>query len=222
MTKPIALKPITLMLSLLVVSSTTQANVAFKPLSQSCEEALALSALPVHLRERANVYVLQTGQFKQTIHSEGGFHCLVERNHPEAIIPQCVTPSGADTILPGLKFRTLKTQAGMSPKAVRQAFQQAAADGRLKTPSKPGINYMMSAFNHIYLDDSQAFRDVPAHVMFFAPNISNEDIGGSAKLAMQNTGFPFVGQPGIHGYMISMVEQAADSAEVLTACQGQL
>ncbi len=215
-------KPIPMILTLLALGSCAQAKVTFKPLSQGCEEALALSALPVHLRPQANVHVLQAGQFQQTIHSAGGFHCLVERNHPDAIIPQCVTPSGAQTILPGLKFRTLKTLSGMSPKDVQQAFKQAAEGGQFKAPTKPGINYMMSAFNHIYLEDSQSFRDVPAHVMFFAPNISNEDIGGSAKLAMQNTGYPFVGQAGIHGYMISMVEQAADSAQVVTACEGQL
>lgn len=204
---------------------TTQAKpIPFKPLTQACEEALALSALPVHLRDKANVHVLQldNGQFKQTIQSEGGFNCLVERNHAHAIVPQCVTPSGTDSILPGLKFRTQLTWSGHSPAEVNAQFDQAASAGKLVPPTQPGINYMMSAHNRIYIEARDNFSQVPAHVMIFAPNIDNDDVGGSQPLAMQNTGYPFVGQSGIHGYLISMVDQASDSADVLKSCEGQL
>lgn len=205
-----------------MMSLPAMSGVEFKSFSQNCEEALALSALPKKLRSQASVHVLKSEGFIKTIHSEGGYNCLVERNHAESIIPQCVTPSGSDNIFPALKFRTLKTRQGHTADEINQMFEEAVLTKKFVVPDQPGINYMMSAFNHIYVEKRQSFRDVGPHIMVFAPHVTDEDIGGSIHMAMKNKGYPFVGQSGAHGYIISMVEHASDSQQVLSACDGQL
>ncbi|TQV88344.1 hypothetical protein [Aliikangiella coralliicola] len=214
--------PFRLLLSLFTLSLpyAAQAMDSFIRLTQSCEEALALSALPKHLRDSANVYVLKKGKFAKTITSNGGYNCLVERNHAKAIIPQCVTPNGSKEILPTLKMRTELIYQGKSAEGVKKLLEEKLAKGEIKQPEGHGINYMMSNYNRIFNNDK--LRQIPAHVMFFAPGVENEDIGGSMQLAMKNSGFPFITQPGVHRYMVTMVEHASDSSHVEAACSGQL
>ncbi|MEM7282183.1 MAG: hypothetical protein AAF438_11200 [Pseudomonadota bacterium] len=194
----------------------------FRALSQACEEALALSAMPEALRQNANVYVWQDADFKKTVSSDGGFHCLVERNHNKAIIPQCVSPSGKDSILQGLMFRTKQAAKGLPPNKMQEKLKAAFASGKLIAPKEPGINYMMSAYNYIYVQNSDSFRQVPPHNMFFAPNTTNEMIGGSWELATGNKGYPFVIESGPHGYMITFTEQAAEIHGVVEHCEGEI
>ncbi|MEO0425249.1 MAG: hypothetical protein AAF184_23130, partial [Pseudomonadota bacterium] len=65
----------------------TQSAERLTPLPRACEEALALSALPLRLREQASVYALTDQGFELTRRSDGPFTCIVERNHARSIIP---------------------------------------------------------------------------------------------------------------------------------------
>lgn len=193
----------------------------FKKINQACEEALALSAIPAELRERANVYVWQDGRFERTISSSGGIHCLVERNHPDAIIPQCVTAAGEDTVLPGLMFRTGKAAAGHTPDEVAAMLKAQFDAGTLSAPSKPGINYMLSAFNRIYVSQADRIVHVAPHTMTFAPGATDESIGGIPALAQSRPGYPMVLESGPHGYIVSFTRHTAEPDDVLAACKGQ-
>ena len=55
---------------LIVATSAAAAEVEMIALDQACEEALALSALPATMRERANVYVWQEDAYVKTISSD--------------------------------------------------------------------------------------------------------------------------------------------------------
>jgi len=59
--------------------------------------------------------------------------------------------------------------------------------------------------------DSVVTLNIP-HVMYYAPNVSNEDIGGGKPGSM----YPFVIMPGPHGYFIQLLgltERAAINKE---------
>ncbi len=192
-------------------------------LSAACEEALALSALPARLREEASVYRLVDGRFKLGRKGSGPFTCIVARNHPDSLIPQCVDAAGADTIIPGIIQKTDWALRGVAPAEALKRFEAMAEAGTMRPPARAGINYMMSAYNVIWNDRQQQFMRVGPHVMYYAPNVTNEDIGGSMQVAMQeNRGTPMVLQPGIHGYMASFVEHASDSSQVHGACRAEL
>lgn len=202
--------------------SAAAGAVDFKPLSQSCEESLALSALPAALRERANVYVWKNGDFEKTISSDGGFHCVVQRNHADAIIPECVTSTGEDSILQGIFEQTRMTAMGMSPQEVADRSAKMVEKGEIGSPTEPGVNYMMSAYNKIYSAEQDTFLRIGPHTMFFAPGASSEVVGGSFAMAQENHGFPFVAEAGAHSYIMTFTDQSSESGDVEKNCSGQL
>ncbi|MEM9057044.1 MAG: hypothetical protein AAGD86_06185 [Pseudomonadota bacterium] len=205
------------------VATAVAQDVDRTALSPACEEALALSALPARLRGDASIYRLVDGRFSLSHEGTGPFTCIVARNHPEALIPQCVDAAGVDTILPGIIQKSAWALDGMAPATAKERFEAMAAAGTIRAPARAGINYMMSAYNLIWNAGQQRFMHVGPHVMYYAPNVTDADIGGSMRVAMQeNRGTPMVLQPGIHGYMASFVEHASDSSQVHDACGAEL
>ena len=99
--------------------------------------------------------------------------------------------------------------------------------GADETPNdRASVSYMVSPILRTYVnpDESDSVRtaNVP-HVMYYAPYVSNEDIGGKppsiqyAGYQMKVGGFyPFVLMPGPYGYMIhflDLTERAAINKE---------
>jgi len=196
-------------------------NVNFLP--AACEEALALSALPKRLRDNASAYVLTPSGYELTRKRNGPFTCIVARNHEDALIPQCPDAAGAESIVPGIMLKSKWSLDGVAAQERETRFRKAAADGGLEPPSRPGISYMMSNFNYVWNAQAGSLIRVPPHVMFYAPGLTNDDIGGSFEEGTQkNRGVPFIIEEGIHGYMISFVEHASDSKDVLAACDDHL
>jgi hypothetical protein len=58
--------------------------------------------------------------------------------------------------------------------------------------------------------------------MYYAPGVSNAEVGGSLKSMTENIGTPFILDEGPHGYMIVYTEHRADPNEVADTCKGQL
>ncbi len=192
-------------------------------LTQACEEALALSALPDRLRESASAWTLTEDGYRKTRSGSGNFTCIVARNHPASLIPQCVDAAGADVIIPGIIAKSNWALAGISAADQKKRFAELVQEGRLKAAPRPGLSYMVSDYNYAYSAPRAAMFKIPPHVMFYAPHLSNDDIGGSMQEGMgTNRGMPFIVEQGIHGYMTSMVEHASDSSAVRAACEGQV
>ena len=206
----------------LLAGLTGTAAADFAPLSQACEEALALSALPADLRDKADVYVWRDGEFARTIDNGGGFHCLVERNHPDAIIPECVTASGKDTIFAGLVYKTKLAAQGLSAEEQDAKLNESFANGELQAPPGPGINYMMSAYNYIYIASRDEIRTIPPHTMFFAPEVTADVVGASFEAAVRNPGSPFITASSPHGYMITFTAESSEREQVRQACNGEI
>ena len=205
-----------------VLAASNVAAAEFRALTESCEEALALSALPVELRPRASVYVWRGDQFEKTIDSDGGFHCIVQRNHPDSIIPECVTASGEDSILKGIFVQTKMAADGMSAAEIAEQAAVMVESGEIPGPEEPGVNYMMSAYNQIYNPAAESIVNVGPHTMFFAPNATNAAIGGSFPMSQETKGFPFVVEAGTHSYIVTFTDKAADTGDVQRQCAGQI
>ena len=194
----------------------------FQPLTESCEEALALSALPAELRSRADVYVWKGDDFVKTISAGGDFHCLVQRNHDEAIIPECVTATGEGSILQGIIAQTKMHAKGLGAEEVAARAEKMIEAGEIAAPEEAGVNYMMSAYNRIYSPGNDTMLHIGPHAMFFAPGATNEVVGGSFQMAQQNRGFPFVAEAGAHSYIVTFTQTASDSSAVEAHCGGQI
>ena len=95
-----------------------------------------------------------------------------------------------------------------------------------KAPERTGVSYTLSPILRTYVNpeesDDVRTANLP-HVMYYAPYVSNEDIGGTPPsiqfdgYRMKVRGFyPFVIMPGPYGYMIQfldLTERAAINKE---------
>ena len=207
---------------LCTISFSPASGQSLKPITELCEIAVALSALPSQLRADASVYALVDGDYREVRTGSGPFTCIVERNHPAALIPQCMDEAGREAVLPALIFKSKRILEGASVEEVEAEFERKAEQGEFRPPARPGVSYMISDFNYIYIGRTNQIMKVRPHVMFYGPNLTNRDIGGSFQAAMENRGLPFVIGLSIHRNIISHVDKASDSAEVAAACKGQL
>jgi len=191
-------------------------------LSTQCEIALARSAAPARLRADASVYGLKDGVYEKLVDGGGPLTCVTERNHRDALIPQCMDRGGVDSVLPAIIARSLMSVHGASFAEIKTDSDRRLREGEFAPLPGAGISYMMSAYNYIFVESANEVRKVAPHVMFYAPNLGNGDIGGSFESMSNNIGTPFILNPGIHGYMVVYTQYAADPDEVALACKGQL
>lgn len=151
-----------------------------EPLSRADETAVALEACPSVLREQAGVYVLTGEGYELARPSGNGFHAVVERSQPDAFEPQCLDAEGSRTTLQEILLRGELQMSGRSTEEIRAELGAAWREGRLQAPGRPGINYMLSERNRVPISPDQVISYQP-HVMFYAPYLTDADIGGDPR-----------------------------------------
>jgi hypothetical protein len=162
------------------------------------EIALALSSCPTALADKAGVYVLEPSGYAKVRESQNGFTAIVQHSVPGAQEPQCMDAEGTRVILPRmLKVAEWRAQ-GKSPDEIRRLVGEAFAKGVFQPPSRVGIDYMLSTEN-VVPDDRGVIAPFPPHVMFYAPFLTNVDIGsagqaggGAAFVAAQGTPYALI------------------------------
>lgn len=148
-----------------------------QPLPRDAEIAAALEACPPVLRQSAGVWVLTSGGYELARPSGNGFHAVVERSQPDAFEPQCLDAEGSRTTLREILLTGDLRMGGRPPAEIERELARAWEDGRLRAPRRPGIDYMLSTRNRVPVAPDRVISYGP-HVMFYAPYLSNEDVGG--------------------------------------------
>ena len=164
-----------------------------KSYTKDAEIALALSAGPEHFKETAGVWILGPKEFENLRESRNGFNCLVTRGHDGTQEPQCFDAEGTRTLMKEAFLEARLMREGMSAPEIRRAVADAYAKGELRAPSRPGINYMLSNENFVVADESTGrVVQYPGHVMFYAPYLTNADVGAgkSSPVFVINEGKP--------------------------------
>jgi hypothetical protein len=171
-------------------------EVAAVPLmDQQTETALALSACPPSVASKAAVYVLDKSGYIKIRESQNGFTALVQHSAPNAVEPQCMDAEGSRTFLHRmLKVAELRAQ-GVSPDDIKRTIADQLTKGVLQPPSRPGVDYMLSTQNAVP-DDKGVVAHFPPHVMFYAPYLTNADLGSDGQgaggpLFVAGEGTPF-------------------------------
>jgi hypothetical protein len=188
-------------------AADTRANVvSAQPLPELLprekEIALALSAAPEHLRNDAGVYVLERNGFVKVRSSTNGFTCIVNRDHPLNQKPVCFDAEGTATILPKiLRVGELLMQGKSMPK-IDSEIADAFRTGKYISPRRAGIAYMLSGDIRNYNPRTGKVESFPPHVMFYAPNLTNADLGVTPEALAKNPSLPFVAYQGPHGFII--------------------
>ena len=196
------------------------------PLPRDLEIELALSALPAHLQGAATVYVLNpaTG-FEIARAGTNGFHALVARTGDDAFRGSWPLTAYRSDILYPIAFDAAGAKAqlrifldaaalqakGTPAPELKRIIQQRTTTGFYKAPERAGIAYMLSPVLRTY-SNPDAGEDVMTsnypHVMYYAPDVSNADIGGTTPGGTD----PFLILHGQHGYIVQalgITERAA-------------
>jgi hypothetical protein len=169
------------------------------------EIALALSACPPSVASKAAVYVLDKSGYVQVRDSQNGFSAIVQHSLPTAQEPQCMDAEGTRTFLPRvLKVAELRAQ-GKGPEEIKRFVADALAKGVFQPPTRPGVNYMLSIEN-VVPNDNGIVAPFPPHVMFYAPYLTNANLGsdgqaggGPAFVAGEGTPYALIIVPvGVH------------------------
>ena len=88
--------------------------------------------------------------------------------------------------------------------AAKKIIKDRYNTGVYQAPERAGISYMLSpllrAYQNLEQDNTIGTFNFP-HYMFYAPNVHNEDIGGSVPAGT----YPWAFRPGPHGYIILRV-----------------
>jgi hypothetical protein len=215
-------------LSLVICASAdAQSNQARSPgieaLPRDVEIELAASALPKHVRDNATIYVLDPRKgFEVARKGTNEFHALVARTGDDAfrgswpldkysedqLYPISFDSAGAKAHM-RVFFDAAQAQAkGMPAAELQKLMQERFKTGYYKPPARAGISYMLAPLLRTYDDPETSPKMSTAshpHVMYFAPNVSAEEIG-SAELGGV---YPHIIMPGPHGLIV----QALDTKE---------
>jgi len=151
------------------------------------ETDFALSALPSHLREGATVYLLdpKKGYYKAR-QGDNPFTCFVSRTEWEwnefrndNAYAVCYDVEGTRTIIPVyLDVAQMRASGKYTPAQVRDIVVERIKKGAYKAPAKPGISYMLAPVMRTYPNAKTIVTVNLPHYMFYAPYLTDTDIGG--------------------------------------------
>lgn len=173
------------------------------------ETRLALSAAPSHLRDGAGVLALTEQGFLEIRPSTNGFTCVVNRDHPLSRKPTCYDRVGTTAILPKVRFVGELLLEGIPLDEIEARVAAKFAAGDFGPAAGPGVAYMLSSETRRYDPQTGQATGFPPHVMFYAPDLTNVDIGTSWPALRDQPWLPFVGYEGPHGFLIIVVEAEA-------------
>jgi hypothetical protein len=144
--------------------------------NKDAEIALARSAAPPSIADKADVMVLGRDGYTTAVKGSNGFVCIVERSwaspsdqpgfwNPKMRAPHCFNAAAARSFLPIFLMRTKLALAGKSKAEIIQATTSALDKKQLPALEPGAMVYMMS--KQQYLNDTD--KSWHPHLMFFEP-----------------------------------------------------
>jgi hypothetical protein len=184
------------------------------------ETQFALSAAPPELRDRATVYLLDPRKgYHLARQGTSGVTCLVERTaweladfRNDIYIPLCYDAVGTKTYLKVIMDAAALRAQGMSPAALKAEIEKRFRDKTYEVPEKAGLSYMVAPIQRtVAPPDLKVHTMSLPHVMFYAPGITNEDIGAVPDLSVHSSLlYPFIDKQGNaeQSYVIQLIGEA--------------
>jgi hypothetical protein len=218
--------PATIAISLigLAAPASQATETTLEQMPAKLESRYALSALPSAMREQATLYLLDPKKgYQLSRQGTSGVTCLVERTaweqadfRNDIYVPLCYDAAGSKTYLKVIMdVATLRTQ-GMSPAALKAEIENRYKSQTYKVPAKAGLSYMIAPIMRTWMLPDWKVHTMPMqHLMFYAPNMTNEDIGATQSSFPD---YPFIFEEGVaeQTYMIQLLgetERARITAE---------
>jgi len=202
-------------------------DMVLEPMPAKLEIQFALSAAPPGLRDRATVYLLDPKKgYQLSRQGTNGVTCIVERTawelsdfRDDIYIPLCYDAVGAKTYLKFIMDAAALRAQGVSAGALKAEIEKRYRDKTYEVPEKPGLSYMVAPIMRtIGPPDMKVHSMAMPHLMFYAPFITNEDIGAVPDLSVHaSLLYPFIDKQGNaeQSYMIQLIGEA-EKAKILT------
>ena len=151
--------------------------------------------------------------------------CIVQRTaweltdfRNDIYIPLCYDAAGTTTYLKVIMDAAALRVQGLSPVALKAEVEKRFSDKTYRVPEKAGVSYMVAPLMRtVGPPDMQVHTMAMPHLMFYAPYITNEDIGALPDLSDPKSLLnPFIDKQGIaeQSYMIQMIGEA-EKAQIL-------
>ena len=175
-----------------------------KLLPRDKEIELALSAAPEHLRKGAAVYVLERNGFVKVANSTNGFTCIVNRDRPLNQKPVCFDGEGTATILPKILRVGELLMQGEPMSKIDAEIAEGFRTGKYIPPRRVGVAYMLSGDIRTFNPRTGKVESFPPHIMFYAPNLTNADLGTTPEALASDPSLPFIAYQGPHGFIIML------------------
>jgi hypothetical protein len=176
-------------------------------MTPEAEVALARSAAPANISDRATIKVLTASGYQVARDGDSGFVCIVMRGSaaptytPAQIrdlvydaklrAPICFNPEASRTVMPYYELRNQFAMEGKTPDQITEGIQAAYAKGVL--PKRDGVSfaYMWSADQNL-----GSFGHWHPHMMVFCPYYENSMVGGNPfgaplPIVTDDAGTPF-------------------------------
>jgi hypothetical protein len=162
------------------------ANLEQYLMDTSAEVALARSAAPNAISDKATILALQPQGYQTVVSGTNGFTCLVERSwmspfesaefwNPKMRGPVCYNPAASNSVLTYTLRRTKLALAGHSRELMLDEVRAALARKELPWPEPGAMSFMMSKDG--YLADAQGHWH--SHLMFHVPKAAAASWGAN-------------------------------------------
>ncbi len=192
-------------LSLIGISAllSQAAGTTIEQMPATLETQYALSALPPAMRDHATVYLLDPKKgYQLSRQGTSGVTCLVERTaweqtdfRNDIYVPLCYDAEGSKTYLKVIMDVAVLRIQGMSPVALKTEIERRYKNKTYMVPQKTGLSYMVAPVMRTWMMPDWQVHTMPMpHLMFYAPNMTNEDIGAVPNSSLL---YPFVFKEGI-------------------------
>jgi hypothetical protein len=198
------------------------ADATIEQMPAKLETQYALSALPPAMRDHAIVYLFDPKKgYQLSQQGTSGATCLVERTaweqanfRNDIYVPLCYDAEGSKTYLKVIMDVAALRIQGMIPVALKTEIERRYRNKTYKVPQKAGLSYMVAPVMRTWMMPDWQVHTMPMpHLMFYAPNMTNEDIGAVPNSSLL---YPFLFKEGIleQSYMIQLIG-AAEKAKIL-------
>ena len=169
-------------------SSQSKYPVRPVPLPDAEEIALATTAAPAEISERADVFTIKDGKPVRIRQGTNGAACMVARDsHEGSSYPICYDAEGVRTRMQRELTEVSLRMNGIDEAEIGRRIARAYETGTLKRPEKITVAYMMSPKQVIYSSANADGRRVGAwwpHLMISAPGLSASELGLPSKSAI--------------------------------------
>jgi len=176
------------------------------------ETDFALSALPPYLQANATVYLLDPDKgYYVARKGSNGFICFVTRTEWEwgefrNDIAAAISydAEGARSIFPVYQdLAAMRASGKYTAAQIKSIMTDRIKKGVYKAPARPGISFMLAPLMRSYNGPTSDYKKVVnmhmPHYMFYAPYVTNADIGNTPDVTkdgpfVANAGAPVLGE----------------------------